>query len=896
LRTEDLAAEVVSDSSGEVVGAVSPRSKRTVVVLVTMAMALLVVGGLWVLPINVLAVVKVASTSTISVSDGVPPLDVGTGLDDMRIEVTALDDRGVQLAMPAPTGGRRLTIGELRENSGWTTWTSGDDRIETAVSGSRFVLEGGFRGVDLPFVTGPGAGRVEVRAGEVSEVVDLAAPESGFRTVRVSGTRREYVATTRFALRSHSFSFPGEAAEAPTAWAGTIDVTSVWTQDPLAVRVDVDRSAVLRAVTGAAVRAALVALVALAILIVALVAGQALGLLLRLPEHPVLGRSVALLLVVGGALPLVAIGALNYVLPARTAVWLVGGTLAVVIVLMGVRGGWRGLAPAVPSRPADWLAGALVFLAVLGPLLVSNGMALGYLQTDAYLYNANVGTFWTESALGSGSDFGTGLRLIDFTARSVVAGLSPLDGAAGTYALRIALLLAVVFALGEVAELLALRGARRVIAVSGASLTAPLLGLWAEAYFSREFFVTTLLICLAATAVVLTAPVNRRLWVVVGAGLAVPMAGVPGFMTIVPATLLCLAPLGSLRRGVRHSWHQRREQWMATLAYLGGLAAAVVPNLVWMRRPDITAQHAAFVSDIGRYVVVPFHASATFPATLAGLLPFHNHRSAWLTGYTGDWVPGPFRQLRDLIDGPTSTVLAVGLFSLVLVSALVAAWIHSRRGPSAERATVRLVLAVVAVTLIGFLPHLALWSKQSYLVLMYAWTLAPVVVAGLVLVLAWLSRRAVSKVAWAWGFALVAVVAVNVNSLVLESSRWAEHPAGPLAPKWHYALAPELAAVQRLADGLDLAGTEVEIKVVPSEPFLGDGWRVLANWTEQYFAERGATCVTCVVNPRLRTIDSLKEAPPPSGRRTTIVIGTQECAGEPRLRTAHLAVCTNWVS
>jgi hypothetical protein len=154
----------------------------------------------------------------------------------------------------------------------------------------------------------------------------------------------------------------------------------------------------------------------------------------------------------------------------------------------------------------------------------------------------------------------------------------------------------------------------------------------------------------------------------------------------------------------------------------------------------------------------------------------------------------------------------------------------------------------------------------------------------------------VSKVAWAWGFALVAVVAVNVNSLVLESSRWAEHPAGPLAPKWHYALAPELAAVQRLADGLDLAGTEVEIKVVPSEPFLGDGWRVLANWTEQYFAERGATCVTCVVNPRLRTIDSLKEAPPPSGRRTTIVIGTQECAGEPRLRTAHLAVCTNWVS
>jgi hypothetical protein len=592
----------------------------------------------------------------------------------------------------------------------------------------------------------------------------------------------------------------------------------------------------------------------------------------------------------GLALSMLVIGAANYVVPVRLAVWLLLPVLAVGLVRLGLRARSEPPPRVVVERPAEGLTGPIVAGVVVAAIhgfwfAMSGRWSLGFLQTDVFDTFNVTGLFWHRSALDASIAFGDGFRLLDYTARAAVWG-TMLDRPSDAIVV-FRLLHGVVVAM-LAAGLVARQGYRAWvqvpvgILVSGA---AAFVGLYAEGYMSREFFVSWLLVGLLMIGhQLLDADRRSNGWWRVGVVAGVSLAIVPPYFLIAPVLVLAviLSSTGSGWRSKLSSWRPAATGFVASLVIFG------LPNVFWLRSSSDANQYIDALNSLVRNLGVPFYDSLRFPAAMLGLVPFHHQDGYRLGGTTIRF--GPLSWSTDWL---SHAVVVTGFIIIATVLFALSVWVLIReRASTADRGFAAMWIAVVALYVGGFLVLRATrWNEQTYFTIMWIWTLAPVGLTGLVITCLEAGRlRPRLRAAMLAGVLLLA--GVNVVSAAGESILWVESPYSELADDWHYDLAAPIDRFDRTLrrGGVDLQGVDFAVVIDRPSSLTGtDDDRVLTNVLSNLLEADGRRCPDCQRNPDFYWITASATAP---ADIPIVLVGSTDCRTRPELYADEFfAVC-----
>jgi hypothetical protein len=517
-------------------------------------------------------------------------------------------------------------------------------------------------------------------------------------------------------------------------------------------------------------------------------------------------------------------------------------------------------------------AAALVSAVVVIAFALTAGTGIGLLQTDIYEYQRLAQLFWNEGAISSGSDFGNGMRLIDSTARALMHGAT-FEGAASlliVHGIGLALMAATTSRIVAIRRPRFALPAGLLVAFGGAMMS-----LFIEGFLSRSFMATFLVAgwCTAGAAIALperTRGEHRALLIAGGCAFGIAAAIVPMYLipALVPAVLLVGAQ-GELRQRLR-----------PVLPLALSMAVVSLPNLLWLRNPDVAAKYAAGANELGKNVVVPFHGRPTMFNMLLGVESAHVNPLS-LQGVESTALPSfvttylQFLNDNALLIASVVAIMLLGLF----------AWLP--RSDVAEPLVRYCRLTWLALVL-GFLLFLPFWSTQAYFVLMYLWTAAPLAFATIVV------RGAAARGISGKAISVVASILMLSNVVIgsVETSRWAEVPRSEFDTRWRFDVGPELSQLRDWSQTTP-PGTYT-MRATPSQLFLSDDGRVLANLVDQELTNSDFDCIDCQRQPQTRSlvIPQMESEPAASTSADyTVVLGSEHCAGQTQFSTARLSIC-----
>jgi hypothetical protein len=189
---------------------------------------------------------------------------------------------------------------------------------------------------------------------------------------------------------------------------------------------------------------------------------------------------------------------------------------------------------------------------------------------------------------------------------------------------------------------------------------------------------------------------------------------------------------------------------------------------------------------------------------------------------------------------------------------------------------------------LGFLLFLPFWSTQAYFVLMYLWTAAPLAFATIVV------RGAAARGISGKAISVVASILMLSNVVIgsVETSRWAEVPRSEFDTRWRFDVGPELSQLRDWSQTTP-PGTYT-MRATPSQLFLSDDGRVLANLVDQELTNSDFDCIDCQRQPQTRSlvIPQMESEPAASTSADyTVVLGSEHCAGQTQFSTARLSIC-----
>lgn len=809
--------------------------------------------------------------------DSVPPAEMAVTISADGMGTTLFAPFSVLMALDQQLPGVVLI--------GWSRSPSDPSALVADTANNQISIRGRYPALDLLFATGPGAGTVSIEAGDLSEVVELESSAAGLNLLRVGSGSTRARASSSFGWSTQSVRFAGPVERLESTSVGLLPVraTPILDENGAIVGARVGVVDAVRAVGRAAFNVALLAIVAAFVLGLCTMVASAFGSarhhagLIGWLRHAIYGLAFSMLL----------IGAANYVLPARWAVLL--------LLPFGALGGFRLTRPPqaadVPeSASIDDNTGVVISVAVVVAVnavwfVLSGRWALGFLQTDVFDTFNVTQLFWHQSALDASIAFGDGFRLIDYTARASVWGTMLERPSDAIVVMRLLFAALIAASAASVAARQGYRAWTQVLMAVLTSGSAAFVGLYAEGYMSREFFVAWMLLGLLAVAHQLL-DADRGLWPWwrVGTVCCVSLAIVPPYYLIGPAlaAVLVAAVAGA-------DWRTRLGSWKPAIM---GLSAAIIglgtPNLFWLRSSSDASQYIEALNGIVRNIGVPFYGTARFPAAMVGLLPFHHQDGHRLGG--SDFAFGPLRWSTDWLGNS----VVVGAFLFMLLACFVIALSVFRRLSQhwADRGIAALWVSIV----IGYLGtisvlRLFLWDAQTYFTIMLIWTLAPVALMALAFTFLEAGRLD-TRVRTVLLGAVVALTAVNVVSAAGESALWVESTSGPRATQWHY---DQVAPIERFDRALargDIALGDETFAVVIDQPSALTGTdddRVLTNVLANLLEAEGYECPDCFRNPDFYWIAASSAAP-----ETTpiVVIGSADCRQRRTLYVdEYFAVC-----
>ena len=793
----------------------------------------------------------------------------------IRVELTA--DGSVIFTGPRNIPAATLLAGA--SSDGFDVSAADPSRLSANESGSWIVMSGSYSSVGLRFVTGPQAGEVaiSVNDGPVTTLL-LESEIVTERAVAINASSYD-VAATRFMWQQQRIRFASPVSGVELATLGQLAVDhSVLVDDSgQQIGVVIERGAVVRALLGAISRFLPLLAFAVAILVGSAIIGRgAERILIRWADAPIDWLTATIL---GLSVALLAVGTLNYVLSVRQASLLLSPMLLASI--HPARRAFQRRRTSWP-QPTRLMALGMALTAVIAyPLILSGGFSVGFLQTDVVDTFRLTQVFWNNSAFDANLDFGNGFRLLDQSARALVAGWSATPNAAVViYRLVfLALLIPVSWRLSTSAGV---QGWRRDAVVSLTVASGAIVSLFAEGYMSRTFFAWFLLLGAGVLGRAVTAPsVNRLELACGGLVLAVAAAVVPPFMMLLPVVGLMLV--------VRSGWPRSGLQPVTKLLspFVVAWSVGALPNFIWLRNAGEAQRYIEALNAIGRDIVVPFYAEPTFPAALIGLVPFHSNRQHWMGEASVGVAPGLARSFSDWFLG---TNVALGFLALVGVAAVWTAVAQVRRAkqPDERALAVLWIGSVGAIIGGGLLLWVLFWSSQSYFVLMWFWTLAPLGVAALALGFA---RGAVTTKMAGRTFSVVLglLLVTNLSASLLETSRWFESPRGSTADRTHLDIVHEVEAfTQYLVSDTGSIGPHM-VAGPPSDLTGTDDDRVLGNLLDILLVADGSACIDCAYDPDVKF---LHLAPVPRNEVVSVIVGGGECETEEMYRAARFVMCT----
>jgi hypothetical protein len=807
--------------------------------------------------------VRIVTTSVVS---EVPTLQPGSvfeqtqawhpSLVDLRVRTTAPGT--ISLLRPREPFGLSMPT-EWIETSGWllnsdaTAYTADGPNAELSLLGE-------FSTLDLTFETSPNSPVVEVMINGHASLVDPAIGGSGVLAYHIVSGEIIETKSQRFLFSSISTNTPEDCFRSEFYLVRT----QVALQDACdGARISVSAVTILGLLGQAAISSFAPLLAILVFLSLSSLLGYAILRRISATPNAVFGVSSAL---AGASLIFAVLGFLNYFLPVRVLL------PVVVIATVGA------IVDIVRQRPPAWFekgpvtAAAMVSALVVVGFALTGGTGIGLLQTDIYEYQRLAQLFWNEGAISSGSDFGNGMRLIDSTARSLIHGAT-FEGAAS---------LLVVHGIG-----LALVGGAtaRVVAVRRPRLAVPagliaafggaMMSLFIEGFLSRSFMATFLVAgwCAAGTAIAMperSRGEHRALLIAAGCAFGVAAAIVPMYLipALVPAVLLVGAQ-GGLRQRLK-----------PVLPLALSMALVSLPNLLWLRKPDVAAKYAANVNEIGKITVVPFHGRPTMFNMLLGAESAHVNPLS-LMGVESTSLPAFVTTYLQYLN--SNALLVASVIAIMLLGLF--AWLPRSDAPEPM---VRYCRSTWLALLLGFLLFLPLWSTQSYFVLMYLWTVAPLALVTI------LVRGAAARGSSGKAIIVVASILVLSNVVIgsVEMSRWAELPRSGFDTRWRFDVGPELSELREWSQATE-PGTYA-IRAMSSQLFLSDDGRVLANLVDQELINSDFDCIDCQRQQQTRSlvIPQIVSEPAASDIADyTVLLGGGHCAGETQLSTDRLSIC-----
>jgi len=805
----------------------------------------------------------------------------------LQIEVEVISNGLMSLGVPALAPGQPIPSEQLDFDGEIGFWSHGPDRIESSTVGSTLSFAVTTDSVDLPFASMPGGGLVDVRVnGVLAAQIDLDSLEGGWTVVRVESGRTSSNDSFRW-WHWHDnveVGIPRDSEiQSATAYLGSLPLTTeVSSVDNETASVSLSKVQSVVVVLDGMKDAVWILFISVLFLLFFFAIGTGLEVSLGV-NRPLLMPWTSRTL--GGlGVTSLSLGVLNYVLPVRVAVFVVGGMVIALCVTA-----LRRPRPLIAPPPVALSVGLAATISTLVGLITFNaGWMTGYLQTDVTDYYNLIPLLWNQAALDAGTDFGSGLRLVDFSIRSFLYGVSPLNAVSTPIA---SLAIGVVLAVAGGAEFASSRGyapLSKFVVTAVPVLAGSATALWTEGYVSRHAFA---MLFVPATLLAIAALADYRLyprsWIIIGLAVALPMAIVPTFALTAGTVVLVLAArrliLGSRRIGA--------NAWRGLSIFLITISVTVLPNLFWLRKFDTVESYAVNTSEIGRFVVVPFHDTLRFPASLLGLIPFHANGGSLLGREPDGAAIWPLSTVRDFLDSPPKLLWSIGVLSLFMMAVTVWLLVMGRRIRS-----VRLVLIPVAVTVllyvIGNFVLLESWPAQAYTLLMYHLTLAPLILTLIIVSMAEGLRKTyrptVRALLW---MPLVAVIFMNASSTILDVNRLFEHPNGDTRDRWNLTVRAD---ANRLADyvGSDAFSVTNFTLVAPYGALtVNDRGRVLGNIDVLLLEEAGAICRNCTRDPRNHSLLLPSDLEPVSAGDAQLVIGVSVCDGHPLVKGDRFALC-----
>ncbi len=798
--------------------------------------------------------------------------------EPMRIDIRA-EVAGTELVLPTPV------LNALGERAGWSRNLAQPSRAVSRAPGDVLRIQGAFAALDLAFATGPKAGRVELGLSGTNPVtIDLDALRPGSRTFTINSGQRRTSVSGRFVWASQDLSFgqPVHRIEAVTLGSLPLSYRPLLSADGRITGVGISLVAVLQAVAGMAWRSLPLALVGAVAIAVGLGFGTLLEVLFR--RRSPLSWAFPERLATGLAGAFSFLGAFNYYLPVSliTPVVLVLGLMGLVIESRRERvPKWR-----LDHEGTVLTSVAMAFVAL--PFIVTDRWAIGFLQTDVHDTFNLAQLFWHKSALGMHTDFGNGFRLLDYSVRAAVAGWARPGDA--VVILRLLSTVVVFPLLWTLAVRLCHRRLMRWAFATGLGFSAAHLSLYAEGYMTRDFFATWMLLGFVLLAIALhDRRTERGDWVPAAMAFTVAAAVVPPYFVAVFAAPLAVVLL-------RLWWRQPLHTLATTYGKPALVAAAVftvavVPNLVWLRNAGDAQRYIPALNALVRVTVVPFYASMTFPATLSGVLPFHGNGAHLMGVPSGLVAPEPALALGRFLERPWVTSVVLTLLVITLCASVVAAL--SRRPRDASSVAFDAAwIATLAVIVSGFVClWLMQWNDQTYFVLMWAWTLAPLTVLLAGVSMARAASAPHQLLRWVAAAGLLLLTVLNLNSAVIEGSRWLENPHGSIASRWHFDLVSDLVPFSRSLDDGTLPPQSRFQAIQQLSALTGsDDDRILANTLVGLLTTHGHRCVNC---RRTRdTFNLLLNDDQVDVRVATLIIGGRTCPGPTLYLGERFVVCS----
>ncbi|MGI9029542.1 MAG: hypothetical protein ACR2HP_06090 [Ilumatobacteraceae bacterium] len=816
---------------------------------------------------------------------GVDPAIVSTdraltgALSPAQLSFTITADTIAPVTLLLPTQLRAAISGGL-EGVRVDDWYGSADglAITSAGAGATFEVTGRFALLELRFRQHPGAGAVTISlADRIQETLSLDGPD-GIAGRRLESPDRLVEREELFLGRTISLE-SGTPLQDVSATVGLLDVdlsssvppsvsTGTFTATPLAV---------VRSLLQGYMRMAGIVAVSIALFGAAYLTGCAVARpnWTSAVRHEVLPRPL-----VGAALAMLTVGALNYAVPVSLA-----GFATVPLLALGayrltralLRRDWSPVRRSTRIGSVAPMAAGIVMAFIVGGFALTDRWSLGFLQTDVFdTFNLTT-LFWDQSALGAGTDFGNGFRLLDYSTRALVWGPA-LDRASDAIViLRILFTLLTLWMAFRVASRLRATSLGQAAVALAALGSSALTSLWFQGYMSREFFVTWMILgVLAAVDTLSRKATDGHNWAELGLVCWISLVIVPPYFILI---------VGLVVGAVVQARGAARSRFRRPALGLAASLCLAVPNLLWLRNASDAERYIPALNALTSNIVIPFIGSATFPSAMLGLIPFHLNSEHHFGRAT--YELGPFSVAGDVFGGAGPLIVLMVVIGVSLIMSCLIGWRTSRGVTSC-------LVAVIVAYLVGLvLLRVMIWTEQLYFSAMFVWTLAPVaLVATVVLMVMAISRaRARSVAARIIGSTLVVLLSVNLMSSVQEYALWREGEAGPHADRWHADQAGPLIQFDSAVAGrqLGLRSNGYTVGASFSQLTASDDDRILLNGVVNILESRGYRCEDCVRDP---DVHFAKAHPARVANRHHVDVGGAPCIGRQEVwRDTYLVVC-----